>query len=80
MKDQIPFTKEDVIQAIWNGRHEKLTVETELGVFEFTGSGTVWYSLPMMDRCPTTDERVLLELWKYCKYYGGDYPNAHAKV
>ena len=77
MKDQIPFTKEDVIQAIWNGRHEKLTVETELGIFRYHGSGTVWFELPMMDRCTTKIESVLLEIYKYCRYHGGVYPEAH---
>lgn len=48
-------------------------------VRSFHGSGTVWYELPLMKRCGTSQEAKLSEISKYIDRYGNPYPVSHLK-
>ena len=40
----------------------------------FKGAGTIWYELPSMRRCSTTEEVKLVGMWKYIEHHGKPYP------
>lgn len=46
---------------------------------KFRGRSTVWYELPLFERCASSNERKLLEIYEYIKYYGNPYPKSHLK-
>lgn len=46
-------------------------------VAKFKGSGTVWYSYPMMERCHTRFEARLVDIKRYITEHGNPYPIAH---
>ena len=44
---------------------------------KYTGSCTVWYKEPYMNRCSTSMECLLCDLWKYHQKWNGAYPESH---
>ena len=44
---------------------------------KYKGSGTVWYSYPMMKRCGTNQEYFLTQVKEYIDTHGNPYPTAH---
>mgnify|MGYP001605290253 FL=1 len=44
---------------------------------KYTGSCTVWYKEPYMNRCSTSMEYLLCDLWQYHQKWKGAYPEAH---
>lgn len=64
------FYKNGTMNVIWsNGKIEN-----------FHGDCTVWYREPLMERCSTSMECLLLELWQYNKRWNGAYPYAHKDI
>lgn len=45
--------------------------------YKYEGSCTVWHTYPMFNRCGTTKDGELYEIWKYIQHHGNPYPNAH---
>lgn len=73
---EIPKPK--IIYAEYHG--SIMTTKYSNGVSrEFEGSCTVWGELPMMKSCGTLESRELLDVWKYIKHWGNNYPDAHLK-
>jgi hypothetical protein len=67
-----------VIKATYIEKEKKLTLYYQDGKVEnFQGSGTVWYTYPMIQRCNSSTERYLCDIWTYIKRWGNDYPTAH---
>lgn len=63
-----PFTKgEIVIEAHWSNDQ----------IVFYKGNCTVWHTYPMMERCDTSLESKLSNIWSYFKTHGSPYPTAH---
>jgi hypothetical protein len=70
--------KKELVSASY--KDEILTLLYSNGETEqFQGSSTVWYKMPYMIRQGTMMEYWLSQIYKYCTYWGGDYPYAHLK-
>ena len=69
LKEPIVGKYEDVITITWSDNT----------VSKYQGSGTVWPSLPMMDRCGVFREGKLSKISKYINKYGNPYPISHLK-
>ena len=59
LKEPIVGKYEDVITITWSDNT----------VSKYQGSGTVWHSLPMMDRCGVFREGKLSKISKYINKY-----------
>jgi len=46
----------------------------------FKGSCAVWRKYPMMERCSTSLESRLCNIWEYIVEHGNPYPTAHAST
>ena len=69
-----------VTDAIYQEETQILWVKWSNGLEQhFKGSCTVWYTYPMMNRCSTSIESELCDLWSYIKEHGNPYPTAHIK-
>lgn len=80
-----------ILKIAWNNMFPKIisasynngimTVTYDNNSFEcFQGESTVWHKLPLMQRCSTTQELMLSELYAYNKTHGGAFPTAHLKT
>lgn len=70
--------KLDIKSATYDGETKTLTIQLKSGTeMEFEGEGTVWYFLPLMGRCSTSQELQFSEIYRYVKRYGNPYPTAH---
>lgn len=47
---------------------------------KFMGSCTVWHHWPLMERCSTSTESRLCDIWTYIKKFGNTYPNSHKSL
>jgi hypothetical protein len=69
---------DNIQHASYNNR--VMTVTRKSGkIYQYEGSGTVWYELPLMKRCPTYIESELNDIHVYIRKYGNSYPEAHTK-
>ena len=68
----------------WAHYHEKeevMTVTYDDGTQDkYHGSCTVWYKMPLMERCGTSKESTLCNIWTYIQKFGNNYPDAHKKT
>jgi len=70
------FVSRSVARATYEG--ETMTVTWDDGTTtKYEGSCTVWYEHPYMERCSTSTEILLCDLWSYIKKWEGSYPDAH---
>lgn len=69
IKEPVVGKYDDVITITWSDNT----------VSKYQGSSTVWYSLPMMNRCGTFREGKLNQISKYINKYGNPYPTSHLK-
>jgi hypothetical protein len=67
-----------VVNAIYENGIMTVTYSNDT-VRKYRGNSTVWYELPLMERCHTSTESKLSDIQVYINHSGNPYPDSHLK-
>ena len=72
------FGIKEIRWAHYDKKEEIMTVTYDDGTQnKYFGECTVWHHYPLMERCATSTELQLYNIWTYIKRFGNNYPDAH---